>query len=227
MKLKLILLMMMAIAATTRAQERPDESQQAVTNDDGGKAFIVKMSQLSSVFKFGQPIDGDIVQHSIYLGSGWADADVRAREPDLSKLLLSIREHAQLDALEGLGIKNRFAPTFSQEKLDISTNRNISDLEIQRVLAGMFKDGTLPPPRAGAIYMLFLDPGLHSTLGALVAEKHYQAYHAFFNASGARVHYVVVPYQADLQAARQIALRALIVASASPAGMAPYQNRER
>jgi len=225
MKLKLILLMMMAIAATTRAQERPDESQQAVTNDDGGKAFIVKMFQLSSVVKFGQPIDGDIVQHSIYLGSGWAD--VRAREPDLSKLLLSIREHAQLDALEGLGIKNRFAPTFSQEKLDISSNRNISDLEIQRVLAGMFKDGTLPPPRAGAIYMLFLDPGLHSTLGALVAEKHYQAYHAFFNASGARVHYVVVPYQADLQAARQIALRALIVAAASPAGMAPYQNPER
>ncbi len=225
MKLKLILLMMMAIAATTRAQERPDESQQAVTNDDGGKAFIVKMFQLSSLVKFGPPIDGDIVQHSIYLGSGWAD--VRAREPDLSKLLLSIREHAQLDALEGLGIKNRFAPTFSQEKLDISSNRNISDLEIQRVLAGMFKDGTLPPPRAGAIYMLFLDPGLHSTLGALVAEKHYQAYHAFFNASGARVHYVVVPYQADLQAARQIALRALIVAAASPAGMAPYQNRER
>ena len=225
MKLKLILLMMMAIAATTRAQERPDESQQAVTNDDGGTAFIVKMFQLSSLVKFGPPIDGDIVQHSIYLGSGWAD--VRAREPDLSKLLLSIREHAQLDALEGLGIKNRFAPTFSQEKLDISSNRNISDLEIQRVLAGMFKDGTLPPPRAGAIYMLFLDPGLHSTLGGLVAEKHYQAYHAFFNASGARVHYVVVPYQADLQAARQIALRALIVAAASPAGMAPYQNPER
>src|SRR2546425_173392 len=226
MKLKLILLMMIAIAATTRAQDRPDESQQAVTNDDGGKAFIVKMFQLGSVVKFGQPIDGDIEQHSIFLGSGWADTDLRAREPDLSKLLISIREHAQLDMLEGLGLRNRFAPTFSQEKLDISRNRNISDLEIQSVLAGMFKDGTLPPPRAGAIYMLFLDPGLQSTLGALVAEKHYQAYHAFFSAAGARVHYVVVPYQSDPQAARQIALRAFIVAAANPAG-APFQNRER
>ena len=56
MKLKLILLIMIAIAATTRAQERPDEVQQAVTNDDGGKAFIVKMFQLSSVVKFGQPL---------------------------------------------------------------------------------------------------------------------------------------------------------------------------
>jgi len=226
MKLKLILLMVIAIAATTRAQERPDESQQAVTNDDGGKAFIVKMSQLSSVVQFGQPIDGDIQQRSIFLGAGWADVDMRGREPDLSKLLLSIREHAQLDALEGLGIRNRFAPTFSQEKLDISGNRNISDLEIQGVLAGMFKDGTLQPPRAGTIYMLFLDPGLHSTLGPLVAEKHYLAYHAFFNVSGVRVHYVVVPYQADLQAARQIALRAFLIAATSPAG-APFQNRER
>lgn len=220
MKLKLILLMMIAIAATTRAQERPDEAQQAVTNDDGGKAFIVKTFQLSSVVKFGPPIDGDIQQHSIFLGSGWAEKDLRAREPELSRLLLGIREHAQLDALEGLGIKNRFAPTFSQENLDISGYRNISDLEIQKVLAGMLKEGTLQRPRAGAIYMLFLDPGLHSTLGDLVAEKHYQAYHAFFNASGARVHYVVVPFQSDPQAARQIALRAFIVAAASPAGMA-------
>src|SRR5437899_1556299 len=154
MKLKLILLMMIAIAATTRAQERPEETQQGVTNDDGGKAFIVKMFQLSSVVKFGQPIDGEIVQHSIFLGSGWAVTDLRAREPELSRLLLGIREHVQLDALEGLGIKNRFAPTFSQENLDISGNRNIGDLEIQRVLAGMFKDGTLPPPRAGEIYLL-------------------------------------------------------------------------
>src|SRR2546425_1539820 len=220
MKLKLILLMMIAIAATTRAQDRPDESQQAVTNDDGGKAFIVKMFQLGSVIRFGQPIDGDIEQHSIFLGSGWADTELRAREPDLSKLLLSIREHPQLDALEGLGIKNRFAPTFSQEKLDIAGNRNVGDLEIQRVLAGMFKEGTLQHPRAGAIYMLFLDPGLHSTLGALVAEKHYQAYHAFFNASGRRVHYVVLPFQSDPQTARQIALRAFIVAATSPAPMA-------
>jgi hypothetical protein len=66
--------------------------------------------------------------------------------------------------------------------------------------------------------MLFLDPGLHSTLGDLVAEKHYAAYHAFFNASGARVHYAVLPFQPDPQAARQIALRAFIVAAANPAG---------
>ena len=220
MKLKLILLIMIAIAATTRAQERPDEVQQAVTNDDGGKAFIVKTFQLSSVVKFGQPIAGDIEQHSIFLGSGWADVDMRAREPELSRLLLNVRGHTQLDALEGLGIKNRFAPTFSQEKLDISGNRNVGDLEMQRVLAGMFKDGTLQQPRAAAVYMLFLDPGLHSTLGALVAEKHYQAYHAFFNASGARVHYVVLPFQPDPQVARQIALRAFIVAATSPAGIA-------
>jgi len=218
MKLKLIFLIVIAIAATARAQERLDESQEAVTNDDGGKAFIVKMFQLSSAVKFGQSIYGDIEQHSIFLGSGWADTDLRAREPELSKLLLNIREHFQVDESEGWGIKNRFAPTFSQEKLDISGDRNVSDLEIQRVLAEMFKEGTLPPPRVGAIYVIYLDPGLHSTLGALVAEKHYQAYHAFFNAAGARVHYVVVPYQSDLQAARQIALRAFMVAAANSAG---------
>jgi hypothetical protein len=39
------------------------------------------------------------------------------------------------------------------------------------------------------------------------------SYHGFLNTSGMRIHYAVVPYQADAQAAYQTALRTLIVAA--------------
>jgi len=224
MRLKLILLIVAVLAATAQAQEpwpqeRPDEREQSVVNEDGGRSFIIKPAtvQLHGIIKSDNPAEvADLEQHSIFLGSGWAAPALRAQEPQLSSLLVNIREHAQLDELTQSGIKNLFGPATSQEKLDVASDRNISDLEIQSVLAGMLKEGSMPRPNAGTIYVVFLDPGLHSTLGSLVAGKHYVAYHGFLNTSGAKIHYTVVPFQSDAQNAYQIALRALVVAALNP-----------
>ena len=225
MKLKLIVLVIVAFAASAKAQEpwpqeRPDEREQSVINEDGGRSFIIKLSSapLLGVVKRSGPVMVELQQHSIFLGSHWAEPAQRARESLLSNLLVNIRDHAQLAELDQSGIRNLFGATTSQEKLDVPSDRNINDLEIQSVLTAMFKEGTLPRPYAGAIYLVFLDPGLHSTLGTLVAGKHYVAYHGFLNTSGARVHYAVVPFQADSPGAYQIALRALVVAALNPTG---------
>jgi hypothetical protein len=225
MKLNLVLLIIVAFAASAKAQEpwsqeRPDEREQSVINEDGGRSFIIKPSSapLHGVVKPGNATVVELQQHSIFLGSHWAESALRAREAQLSSLLANIRDHAQLDELDQSGIKNLFGATTSQEKLDVPSDRDINDLEIQSVLTTMFKEGTLPRPDAGAIYVVFLDAGLHSTLGSLVAGKHYVAYHGFLNASGARIHYAVVPFQTDSQGAYQIALRALVVAALNPTG---------
>ncbi|HVS80637.1 MAG TPA: hypothetical protein VHE60_02790 [Pyrinomonadaceae bacterium] len=224
MQLNLIVLVIVAFAASVQAQEpwpqeRPDEREQVVINEDGGRSFIIKPASapLHGVAKPGGPI-AELQQHSIFLGSHWAEPAQRSREPQLSSLLANIRDHAQLDELDQSGIKNLFGATTSQEKLDVPSDRNINDLEIQRVLTAMFKEGTLPRPNDGAIYVVFLDPGLHSTLGSLIAGKHYVAYHGFLNASGAKIHYAVVPFQTDPKGAYQIALRALVVAALNPTG---------
>ncbi len=227
MKLKLIVLVIIAFAASARAQnpwpqDRPDEREQSVVNEDGGRSFIIKPSSapLHGVVKPGNTIVDELEQHSIFLGSHWAEPAQRAREPQLSSLLANVRDHAQMDELTQSGIKNLFGATTSQEKLDVESDRNINDLEIQSVLMGMFKEGSLPRPDAGAIYVVFLDPGLRSTLGSLVAGKHYVAYHGFLNASGAKIHYAVVPFQSDSHGAYQTALRALVVAALNPTGSA-------
>ena len=225
MKLSLSLLIVAAFAASAQAQdpwpqERPDDREQVVINEDGGRSFLVKPSSvpLRGVVKPGNPVVEELQQHSIFLGSHWAESAQRSREPQLGSLLANIRDHAQVDELTQTGIKNLYGATTSQEKLDVTSDRDIGDLEIQGVLAAMFKEGSLPHPEAGAIYVVYLDPGLQSTLGELIGGKHYVAYHGFLNTSGAKIHYAVVPFQADSKNAYQTALRALVVAALNPTG---------
>src|SRR5438876_11163865 len=159
MKLKLILLVgLVAFAGSAKAQdpwpqERPDEREQSVINEDGGRSFIIKplSAPLHGVVKPGNPIVVEVQQHSIFLGSHWVESAQRARESRLGSLLANIHDHAQMDELTQSGIKNLFGATTSQEKLEVESDRNISDLEIQSVLMAMLKEVSLPRPDAGAI----------------------------------------------------------------------------
>lgn len=220
MRIKFIAPIILACAAIASAQEpwpreRQDQREKVVLNEDGGQAFLVQPANgpLAGLLKPGQSTVSDFSQFSIFLGPGWADPSLRGREACLGKVLSAIRDHAQLDEVEQAGITNRFGPTFSLEKLDISADRNFSDLQIQDLLAGLFNDGQLGDPQSDGIYFVFLDASLHSTLRSLTASKHYLAYHSFFSISGTRIHYAVIPYESDPQVAYQTALRTLIVAA--------------
>ena len=57
-----------------------------------------------------------------------------------SSLLASIRSQMQIDEISQIGIGNPYAPTFSVEKLNVAGDKTISDLEIQKILAGLLKD---------------------------------------------------------------------------------------
>ena len=223
MKITLILLAVMALAAGAQAQEprsrEASNEQQSVTNDDRGRAFIIERDSgpLSGPTNPRRSVISDPQQYSIFLGAGWATQALREREAELANLLMNVRDQATLNALNESGVKNTFGPTSSREQL-ADLNGNISDLEIQKILGAMIKDGSLPRSGANTIYVIFLDPEMHSTLGTMFAGKHYAAYHNFFNAAGTKLHYVVVPFEADRKTATQIALRTLVAAALNPTG---------
>lgn len=217
MRLRLIAVTVLCLAATAAAQqpgsqEPVDKREQPVTNEDGGLSYLVlpQTAPLVYVGKLRSTSLGDVPQYSVFLGSGWASASMRARENNLGNLLLNIQDNPQLEELLLSGIKV-YGPTWSIEKLDVAGNRSISDLEIQSILAQIINVG--PAPAANAIFFVYLDPTLHSKLGPLSENKHYIAYHGFFNTPDARIHYAVVPFQADARSAYQIALRSFIVAA--------------
>jgi hypothetical protein len=224
MKTTFILLAIATLAVSVQAQTGSREvsvssgnEQPSVMNDDGGRAFIIQRDSAPGLMNHGRSVISEPQQYSIFLGSGWATPALRAREAELSNLLMNVRDQPTLSALNESGVKNTFGPTASREQLD-NLNGNISDLEIQKILGAMIKDGSLAPSGANSIYVVFLDPEMHSTLGAMFAGKHYAAYHNFFNAAGMKLHYVVVPFEADQKTGTQIALRALIAAALNPTG---------
>ena len=218
MRIVLIALLISMCAVAAQAQypwpdERPDDRQQAVLNEDGGRSYIVRPASgsLVGLLKPGAAASFDLQQYSIFLGPGWSNPALRSNEDRLSKLLTNVRDGAQRDEIAQAGMTNVYGPTWTVEKLDVAGNRNIGDLEIQGIVREIVKNGTRPG--GDSLFVVYLDPSLHSTLGPLQADKHYMSYHGFLNTSGMRIHYAVVPYQADPQAAYQTALRTLIVAA--------------
>ena len=222
MKLELILLVVIAAATIVPAQEVEtkkvsDAQTQSVINDDRGRAFIISGNTEPLLIAPQGKIIAEPQQESIFLGKEWETAAMREREPELANLLSNIRDQPELNALAQLGLRNFSAATFSQEKLvDAGSNHIISDLEIQSLLETMLKDNSLQPPNAGKLYVIFLDSATRSTLGAMIAGKHYLAYHNFFNSSGVKIHYVVVPFEANQITAYQIALRVFLAAVLNP-----------
>lgn len=199
-----------------------DDPVQAVMDDDGGRAFIINTRNFKRLTKLRRFSGGAIAepeQYSIFLGSHWATSQLRGREPKLSNLLSSIRSQAETEKLSSYGIANCFAPTISQEVLtSFDSDEGFSDIRARTALAELVNSGSLPRSGPSTIYVIFLEPGLNSTLGTLAGRKHYLAYHHFFNIAGQRLHYVVVPYEPDPETAQAIALRAFVAAALNPLG---------
>jgi len=201
-------------ALEVRAQGIRAEQQQSVTNEDGGRAFIIEKNSPATFTRSGRAI-AEPQQYSIFLGSGWSTPSVRARQSQLGNLLVNIDDQTMIEALARRGIKSRFGPTFSREELDYPSDK-VRDLDIQALLEALLKDSTLPRPGQATIYVVYLAPELRSSLGKMTAGKHYAAYHNFYNSGGAKLHYAVVPYEDDADVAYQIAFRAFVAAALNP-----------
>ena len=217
---KLLLLLIAAFAVAAHAQQAKPlivSEDQPARNDDGGQAFILDRNLPPwSWMGARKGAISEPQQLSIFAGSGWTDAKLSSREAALGSLLANVGDAAQLEALNTLGIKNRFGPTINMERTDIAAGV-FRDLDAQRLLMTMMDSGSLARPNGRTIYVIFLDPTLQSTLGPLAAGKHYVAYHSSFTASGLSIRYVVVPFESDEPAGYDIALRAFVAAATKPA----------
>lgn len=227
MRYSFLILSLLFAGGTARAQQPEDKAPvndavQAVIDDDGGRAFIVN-SKLKSLTQL-RRLPGAAAltapqQYTIFLGSAWTTPSLRAREAKLSNLLSAIQNQPDLNKLNNLGINNLYGPTYSQEVLTpFDCDEKLSDIGIKTILAGLVNEGSLPKTERATIYVVFLQPDLRSTLGTLTGRKHYLAYHQFLNVGGERLHYVVVPYEPDIDTAKAIALRALVAAALNPTG---------
>jgi hypothetical protein len=180
-------------AAPGAALEKAPKSS-IVFDDDGGRTQIVPRREAEGreATYHGGPVLAHGSVQAVFLGSAWRQPANREKEAVAMKAL---QARMSAESLAKYRVKPWEASLPALEDLtgDPLSTPTLSDLEIQARLDALVS-GTVD---ANAVYVVFLAPGLGSTLGAKRTEKDYAAYHNDYHATGGLVRYVVVPYDAD------------------------------
>jgi hypothetical protein len=200
--------------------DRPAEANLAF-DDDGGKVQIVPPDMAVSVEKkfHGGEVMKAAQQVSIFLGTAWADREVRLRQAPLANLLA--QQNATLEELKKNNVRALGAAPAAEDFTDLA-GAPLNDLMIQRKLSDLLASKAIPAPNASTVYVVYLAPGVASSLGGLKATADYAAYHNFVHLEAGEVRYVVVPFHDNSDLHTAAAARAFAEAALNPNGNGWY-----
>jgi len=209
---------------TVQETRNQSANEEALFDDDGGRVFVVRRNDVAwdKLTNHGGPVINHPIQVNIFLGKAWSKQSNRSRESHFVNPLLS-QDDIGKEFLNSHQVEFSETEPLSQEALDFTAEGNtISDLQVQAALSDMFEHKWLNAPDTNTIYVVFLPPGLQSTLGEMVGGKHYMAYHNFVHLENTQIHYVVVPFEPDLKTAEHVVARAIIDTALNPSGTGWY-----
>ena len=214
---------LLAMQQATRVPDAPSSPDRPaepnfVFDDDGGKAQIVPPDFAVAGPKtfHGGAVLASAQQVSIFLGAGWGDQQFRGREASLFDIAAASKS-THLAELQKHNIKTLRASSRLEDFSDLSKT-TVNDLTIQRKLSDLLQSKAIPAPGAGTVYVVFLAPGIDSTLGGNKAGTDYVAYHNFVNLEAGEIDYVVVPFHSDAQQHTAAAARAFAETALNPNG---------
>jgi hypothetical protein len=221
---RITLLALVAVAplvtppATRAAEARPAPSTDVLggaargtwlRDDDGGKVQIVPRRPVAqrAPIDHGGPIVTRETVHLVFVGAAWRDGAHRALEGKIADVLFASHRPG----------------TQMEDPLDPTEGASMSDLDVQRRLAPLVEEdrsGELGKP--GAVFVVFLAPGLESTLGQRSSRSDYAAYHNFVHLAPGVTRYVVVPFDAEFARWSSAARESLLQTLLNPEGTGIY-----
>jgi len=196
----------MTAQKAVKPADLPAPTTNFISDDDGGVVQIVPadLSAAGPRKASSAPVMKSVQQVSIFLGSAWAEQNVRSREAALSDLT----GHAHIAQLQSNNVSVLPAAPSVEDFTDL-TKEPVNDLAIQGKLVEMLESKTLPAPDASTVFVVFLAPGVKSTVGSHTAGVHFAAYHNLVHVEAGELRYVVVPFNEN--AGRQAAAASLAI----------------
>jgi hypothetical protein len=201
-----------------KSADTPPANANFVGDDDGGLTEIVPTDPATqgSRVSGAVPVMKSVQQVSIFLGAAWGDQQARTRQTRLPDFAGNHSELA-LTELQSHNVEVIPAAPRVEDFSDLSKGP-VNDLSIQRKLVEMLGNHAIPPPAANTIYVIFLAPGITSTLGASKAGIDYAAYHNLLHLATSEVRYAVVPYQENADRHSAAALQVFVNTAFNPTG---------
>jgi hypothetical protein len=187
-----------------------------VADDDGGVVQIIPVGAAVAGPRkaAARPVMQSVQQVSVFLGHAWSDQDVRTRETALLDLAAGAGS-SQFAELHKHNTKVLPAAPAVEDFTDLSQT-TVNDLTIQSRLLDLLDRKILPAPDAGTVFVVFLAPGIKSTLGGQTGGIDYAAYHSLVHHDGPVIHYVVVPFNEDPDQVANAAARAIVETAFNP-----------
>jgi hypothetical protein len=175
-------------------------------DDDGGKVQIVPLAPGAAheaTFHGGRVLAHARVR-VLFVGSGWRER--RGLEAKATATVESIARSAG-ERADATGI------AIAEDLVDPTSGR-MSDLEVQRRLERMWGSSS----EAEAVTVLFLAPGMTTSLGDAISGRDFAAYHNFLHVEAGVLVYAVVPFAEEATRWEGVARRCVSEALANPEG---------
>jgi len=201
-----------------KSADTPPANANFVADDDGGLTEIVPAdpTRQGPRASGAVPVMKSVQQVSIFLGAAWGDRQARTRQTRLPDFALNHSE-AALTEFRHHNVEVIPAAARVEDFSDLSKGP-VNDLTIQRKLVEMLGNHAIPLPTASTIYVIFLAPGITSTIGASRAGIDYAAYHNLLHLDMSEVRYAVVPYQENADRHSAAALQVFVNTAFNPTG---------
>ena len=170
-----------------------------VYDDDGGRVHVYRGGEaLGNILHHGGVVIESPRLHVVFVGDHWSDAD---RQSAL-KIVHSISDDSlfrevmrygtntpfTVDGDRALGVR-RDARAFGGANEIASAQRELNDLDVQRLLDGAIRDGKLQQIDENAIQIVLMDRETSSIVGT---SKDWVSYHSLFHPTDLAMPYVVV-----------------------------------
>ncbi|HEV2987158.1 MAG TPA: hypothetical protein VG759_01860 [Candidatus Angelobacter sp.] len=195
----------MTAQKAVQPKDLPAPTTNFISDDDGGVVQIVPtdLSAAGPRKANAAPVMQSVQQVSVFLGSSWAEQNARSHEASLSDLT----SHSHIAQLQGNNVNVLPAAPSVEDFADLS--KGVNDLAIQSKLVAMLESKTLPAPDASTVFVVFLGPGVKSTVGSHTVGVHFAAYHNLVHVEAGELRYVVVPFNEN--ASREAAAASLAI----------------
>ena len=189
-----------------------------VLDDDGGLVETWHRGDTERSLEFH---GGAVVQrpllHAIFIGARWNEPALAGAKSALRSAVESAGGPAE--TLAARGVK---APAAVAGTRDLPGKASMNDLHIRIALENAMADGALSLRDENVVYVVFLAPGVSSSLGEHKPGRDYDSYHSHFHAHDTNVRYVVVPWSDDAATMREAMMRSTVRAIVNPDADAWY-----
>jgi AICAR transformylase/IMP cyclohydrolase PurH len=213
--------LILALAAQTAVAQQPakpkvnpdahSQTSDRLGDDDGGTVQTVPVDTAAAKQSeaHAAPLMKSVRQVSVFLGTAWAERAARGRERILGDLA------DRLGELQNNKV-NILPSAPSVEDFTDLTKSAVNDLTIQQKLTQMLNSKAIPAPQAETVYVVFLGPGIQSSVGGHKGGIDYAAYHNLIRTDAGEVAYVVVPFNDSAERQATAAAQAVIQTAFNP-----------